>query len=342
MKKWEIIVLIFFFIVIANFEKKESREINDNIKNKISDTVKKETKKKKTTTEVTLDSFFRYEVINFVAKSTQNPPESFKKKMLDEVIKMYPNSNFKRMELINQVFTCYFDKYPYLYEVKINETDYGHKEDPNSHYFTLTINFFRDFSISEIKAILSEELKTFAKTSSAYVINGFACTENNDRYIYIDGLFSHLHYVRKLDKVLNTRDFTIFKLEQKPKGKSFCPTFDDIVLEKDSQGLFRFTGKTNLPDGFLLYMKLGKFENGSNCEIKNGQIISESFEKGRFSNKIYEIEIYSPIACFQPKSIQALHGKKGEYLEGPNVEISNLGQCKSISSTKKCLINFDQ
>lgn len=292
-------------------------------------------------TEKIIDSFFRYEIINFVTKSNnalQSPPEKFTKKLIDQSLKMYPNSMHLQQDFFRKGVDYYLNTYPYIYEVKIKELDFGKKDD---NTFYLSINLFRNFDDGEVRAILSEELKFFAKQSTAQVIDGFAKIDN-ETYMKFDGVNS-LYYVRDLDKVINAKEYTGFKIEKSPQGQTLNPIFESIIFEKNSQDFFRCIGKTNLPDNFSLSIslfKLGKYEKGLKCEVKNNGLVSEWFKLEDLLANTYDFEITSPMACIQPKCIQTIIGECGQNLKGPNVEVSTFGMCNSIRFKGKIVVKL--
>lgn len=288
--------------------------------------------------EISIDSFFRYEVLNFVAKSsnyTSSPPEGFTKKLIDQATKMYPNSNHLKQHFVSQGIDYYFHKHPYIYEVKIKEIDLGEMD---NNMFLLSLNLFRDFDKNEIKAILSEELEHFAKKTKAQVIDGSAMVEGEN--IKFDGA-NTLFYIREIDKVIDTKEFTTFKINKEPKGILFFPTFEDIICQKGPDGLLYFTGKTNLPEGFHLSIWLPQTWDMSNFQVKNGLFISKGFKKDEFKSNSCEVEISSPCTHLQPASVRAVIGEKGQNLEGPNVELYAMFMYKGVKFNTIVKIDLD-
>jgi hypothetical protein len=87
-------------------------------------------------------------------------------------------------------------------------------------------------------------------------------------------------------------------------------------------------GQTNLPDGTKLMVTLSRKASSYSAQdtatVQNGSFRVGPFSQGGspLNPGTYDVVVSAAVGLVQPKSVQAIIGKKGEALEGPLVERS--------------------
>lgn len=114
-----------------------------------------------------------------------------------------------------------------------------------------------------------------------------------------------------------------------------APALSDVIVTMNTTAeggdMPIIIGQTNLPDGTELIVSLSRRASSYGAQDKTS-VRNGSFRAGPFSQHggalnpgIYDVEVTAGVAWVQPKSVQAIIGKNGEKLDGPLVEMTDLG-----------------
>jgi len=117
---------------------------------------------------------------------------------------------------------------------------------------------------------------------------------------------------------------------------AIAPTFE-VKVETPARPVV--TGKTNLPDGTELMVRISRahsnYSAGTKVKVASGAFRSEQFSQhgDDLNPGTYKVEISMPGAPLQTDAVRAVIGMKGEKLSGPLVRKGIVGKVVDYGTT---------